>query len=104
MQTSNRASDITRLMVNHINPKTGQVVADVRIALLDLLHGRVIRASAQRNFEYACYFEVPYKEASDEALDRAVHWEWIARITELGRVAWGDRLNRCGWHDKPDEE
>lgn len=82
-----------------------------RIALCDLLQGRIFRIHAGELLADALELEAlglpseglfPH-ESLDAQITRAAHWEWVAGISERGTVAWGLRFNRCGLPegDKP---
>lgn len=74
-----------------------------RIALCDLLWGRMFRSRASVFLEDALALErlgVP-RSAVEEVLHRAAHAEWLASISEKGIVAWGDRVNRCSSPEDP---
>jgi hypothetical protein len=73
-------------------------LAEARTALCDLLIGREIRAKADEQLEYALWLESKRvtRASVDDALANAAHWEWMASITERGKVLWGNRNNRCG--------
>lgn len=88
-----------------------------QIALCDLLIGRALRLRAADAFEEALLSDsiaeaapgLPLVLATQEALrdsrlDRASHFEWIARRAEAGQIHWGGRWNRCGWCPRQDDE
>lgn len=74
-----------------------------RIALCDLLHGRIIRSWAWEELldavELECLGLPPQSvyphQTLDERIATAAHREWIAGLAEQGRVGWGGRVNRC---------
>lgn len=76
-----------------------------RVALLDLLVGRNFRSHAEAALAQALGFESEGLDyMADERFAQAAHIEWIASLTEAGRIAFGGRLNRCGWQPKVEEE
>ena len=80
-----------------------------RTVLCDLLVGRVLRGYAEVSIDNALALEkteqlLEYRMVStEEYIDDAVHWEWMARQAEQGNIAWGGRFNRCGYQPKTDE-
>ena len=76
-----------------------------RVALLDLLVGRRFRYHAEEALEQAVRLEFRgWDGMADERFAQAAHIEWIASLTETGRIAFGGRLNRCGWQPEVEEE
>lgn len=69
-----------------------------RVMLCDLLHGRIFRKYAEAEFEAALAVEMlgGHRFEVTDILERAAHREWIASLTEQGRVLWGGRLDREG--------
>ena len=78
-----------------------------RTVLCDLLTGRVLRGYAQESLNNALLLEKHSRFrliATEEYLDNAIHFEWMAKIAEQGNVRWGGRFNRCGYHPKTDQD
>lgn len=69
-----------------------------RVMFCDLLYGRVFRGHAQGELDVALRMEALGASAEEvkRVLDRAAHMEWIASITEQGKVLWGSRRRRSG--------
>ena len=86
------------LMQEHSKGQQGVVLvpATEQIALIDLLQGRSFRIQASRLLDLALAWSRYDDFRAEEEFARAVHWEWLASITEQGRVHWGERVNRCG--------
>lgn len=81
-------------LLNDIQRESSELMEE-RIKLCDLLMGRWFRMrAAELLFEAlvceqcGCYME------ADLTFRRAAHAEWIAVITERGKVIWGNRVNR----------
>lgn len=72
-----------------------------KVTLCDLLHGRILRLHAGELLIRGLEFErLGLLEAAAHQLTIAAHAEWVASICEQGRVAHGQRNNRCG---RPEE-
>jgi len=77
-----------------------------RATLCDLLIGQGLRARAAELLRRGLELEqlAGDSRAGDFHLDSAAHAEWMAQQAEWGRIAWGGRLNRCGYQPISDSE
>ena len=89
---------LEQFFANYVRKQDEERLMDYRMRLCDLLQGRIIRARGYKQLAVALELEVLGAPVTSvrEALDIAVHWEWMATIAESGQVLWGGRNNRLG--------
>ena len=89
-----KAATLAKLQLGH-----------ARAALCDLLIGRTFRFHADAELQRALASErIGIPDLADCQLAQAAHMEWIAGLTEQGRMLFGGRLNRCGYQPRETEE